>query len=114
MDGASARENSGSSRAHCTLQGCGADTGPSAEPASSRDGRLTILGVRHHSPACAWRVRRAIEAIRPAFVLIEGPSDFNPHLEDLRLPHSLPLAVFSFHAAPGTTQASYAPLCDYS
>lgn len=76
--------------------------------------RLVLLGVRHHSPACARRVRQAITTIRPAFVLIEGPSDFNPHIEDLRLPHRLPIAIFSFLADAAETRASYAPFCDYS
>ncbi|HEY4252530.1 MAG TPA: DUF5682 family protein [Roseomonas sp.] len=76
--------------------------------------RLTVLGVRHHSPACARMVRAAILRLRPAFVLIEGPADFNPHLGDIRLPHQLPVAIFSFHAGPGGTRASYSPFCRYS
>ena len=50
--------------------------------------QLLIIGVRHHSPACARRVRDVIERRRPAIVLIEGPSDFNPHMEDLEGAHS--------------------------
>ncbi len=73
-----------------------------------------LLGVRHHSPACARRVRQAIAELRPAFVLIEGPSDFNPHIEELRRPHRLPVAIFSYHAEAEAMRASYAPFCDYS
>ncbi|MCX4197062.1 hypothetical protein OMR07_17065 [Methylobacterium organophilum] len=68
-------------------------SGPAPDP-----GRLTVIGVRHHSPACAGLVRRTIAALRPAFVLIEGPVDFNPHLPDLALGHDLPVAIFSFRA----------------
>ncbi|HPT50386.1 MAG TPA: DUF5682 family protein [Accumulibacter sp.] len=75
---------------------------------------LTILGVRHHSPACARRVRAAIDDLRPAVVLIEGPVDFNPHLDDLRGAHRLPIAIFSFHSDPTHSHASYSPFCDYS
>jgi hypothetical protein len=76
--------------------------------------RLTLIGVRHHSPACARLVRREIERIRPAFVLIEGPSDFNPYIDDLRRGHALPIAIFSFHSSPKGTHASHTPFCDYS
>jgi hypothetical protein len=76
--------------------------------------QLTVIGVRHHSPACAGLVKRTIEATRPAFVLIEGPSDFNPHLGDLKLAHEPPIAIFSFFAAELGTRASYTPFCAYS
>lgn len=36
---------------------------------------LHILGVRHHGPGSARSVLRALEAIRPEAVLIEGPPD---------------------------------------
>lgn len=76
--------------------------------------KLVLLGVRHHSPACARYVRKTIEARRPAFVLIEGPADFNPHIGDLRLDHTLPIAIFSYHASDAMTRASYSPFCAYS
>lgn len=76
--------------------------------------RLILIGVRHHSPACAALVRKTIEAHRPAFVLIEGPADFNPHIEDLRSPHTLPVAIFSYHTDEKSARASYSPFCSYS
>ena len=76
--------------------------------------RLAVIGVRHHSPACARLVQATIERLRPAFVLIEGPADFNPHMADLRLNHQLPLAIFSFHVKGDNRQASYSPFCSYS
>ena len=39
--------------------------------------------VRHHSPACAVAVRAAIEELRPAAVLIEGPEEFTRLIPDL-------------------------------
>jgi hypothetical protein len=75
---------------------------------------LIVVGVRHHSPACAHHVRAVIEATRPAFVLVEGPADFNPHIADLNRPHTLPVAIFSFHAGDDDSRASYAPFCEYS
>ena len=34
---------------------------------------IKLLPVRHHSPACAWQVRRTIRDWQPHAVLIEGP-----------------------------------------
>lgn len=87
---------------------------PDSAIIGASDDRLVVIGVRHHSPACARLVRRAIEEHRPAFVLIEGPADFNPYIDDLRLDHRLPLAIFSYHAAPRRVIASYSPFCIYS
>ncbi len=55
-----------------------------------------IIGVRHHSPACARLVADRIRALKPAFVLIEGPADFNHRLDELALPHRLPVAIYSY------------------
>ena len=61
-------------------------------------GRVVYFPVRHHSPACARRVREVIELMKPAAVLIEGPSDFNDRIAELFLPHRLPIAIYSYAA----------------
>jgi hypothetical protein len=66
-------------------------------------GRLHVVGVRHHSPACARLVAHTIERLKPAVVLIEGPADMNDRLNELRLPHQLPIAVFSYLRARSGT-----------
>lgn len=76
--------------------------------------RLILIGVRHHSPACAKLVRDTILARRPAYVLVEGPADYNPFIDDLKLPHTLPVAIFSYAATETSAQSSYSPFCDYS
>ena len=73
-----------------------------------------FIGVRHHSPACARLVGRAVEALRPAYVLVEGPADMNPRLDELLLGHQLPIAVFSHYRDQERTATSWTPLCDYS
>jgi hypothetical protein len=83
-------------------------------PINAAGERLIVIGVRHHSPACARHVRTVIESTRPAFVLVEGPADFNPHIADLNRVHTLPVAIFSFHAGADDSRASYAPFCEYS
>ena len=60
---------------------------------------MVFLPVRHHSPACARAVGEIITRLRPAAVLVEGPSDFNDRLEELFLPHRLPVAVYSWPQA---------------
>ena len=44
---------------------------------------LIIVGVRHHSPACARLVEQILIERRPRAVLIEGPADMNPRLDEL-------------------------------
>lgn len=44
---------------------------------------IHLAPVRHHSPACAVAVRAAIDELRPAVVLIEGPEEFTRLIPDL-------------------------------
>ena len=75
--------------------------------------RLHVVGVRHHSPACARLVAHTIATVRPRFVLIEGPSDMNDRIDELHLGHTLPIAIYSY--AHGTrSHASWSPFCAYS
>lgn len=73
-----------------------------------------IVGVRHHSPACARLVRRRIRALRPAVVLIEGPADMNARLDELALPHRLPIAIFSYLHEDGRALSAWSPYCELS
>jgi hypothetical protein len=73
-----------------------------------------IVGVRHHSPACARLVRRTIRSLRPAVVLVEGPADMNGRIGELALDHRLPIAIFSYYQLAQRAFASWTPLCDYS
>ncbi len=75
---------------------------------------LHVLGVRHHSPACARRVTDAIRRLRPSYVLIEGPSDFNGRFDELRLGHQLPVALFTWYRAADRTFSCWTPFCRYS
>ncbi|WP_460754397.1 DUF5682 family protein [Myceligenerans cantabricum] len=75
-----------------------------------------LAPVRHHSPACAVAVRRAIEELRPAVVLIEGPEEYThllPELlhEETRPPVAL-LSLPDGHGGPGG--ASFYPLASFS
>lgn len=75
---------------------------------------VTVVGVRHHSPACSRLVEHTLRKLRPRFVLIEGPADMNERIDELMLEHRLPIAVFSFYQSAGRYHASWSPFCDYS
>ncbi|MFO0728844.1 MAG: DUF5682 family protein [Myxococcota bacterium] len=76
---------------------------------------VEIIGVRHHSPACARWVRDRIRARAPRFVLIEGPSSMNARLDELFLPHALPLALYAYSMAEeGPRTASFYPFAAFS
>lgn len=77
-------------------------------------GRLFIVGVRHHSPACARLVRAVLDRVNPAVVLIEGPSDFNDRLDQLALDHKPPIAVFTHYLAEDGPVSCFAPFCEFS
>jgi hypothetical protein len=77
--------------------------------------RVVFVPVRHHSPAAAHAVRALVRDVAPAAVLIEGPSDFNVRLDELFLPHRLPIAIYCHaRAADGTRRGAYYPFCEYS
>jgi hypothetical protein len=73
-----------------------------------------IIGVRHHSPACAKWVAQSIHALRPAYVLIEGPADFNERLDELYLPHRLPIAIYSYLSGGSGHRGSWSPFAEHS
>lgn len=86
---------------------------------------VIFFPVRHHSPVCAAMVNSLIETIRPAAVLIEGPSDYNQYLDELMLDHELPIAIYSYFRRPADSTSNgqpsgshssgaYYPFCDYS
>jgi hypothetical protein len=82
--------------------------------------RVIYFPVRHHSPACAWHVRKLIAEIRPAAVLIEGPRDATPLIPLLVHGETrMPVAIYATYVrrlegAPPDRNAAYYPLCDFS
>ncbi len=79
------------------------------------DAPVLFFPVRHHSPAAARLLRQLIIDRSPAAVLIEGPSDFNDRIEELLLPHQLPIAIYSYvHTADNLRRGAFYPFCIYS
>src|SRR3954470_19662369 len=44
-------------------------------PPAPTEQRVVVLGIRHHGPGSARSVLAELERVRPAVILIEGPSD---------------------------------------
>lgn len=75
---------------------------------------VRILGIRHHSPACARLAARIIAQEKPCAVLIEGPSDFNHRIGELLLDHTLPVALYSYANEGQSPAQCWFPFLDYS
>lgn len=76
---------------------------------------ITLLPVRHHSPACAWHVRQVIEEISPDCILVEGPENANPLIPMMAHEETkAPFAVYYSCNDGGEKHKCYYPFLDYS
>ncbi|MFF3676747.1 DUF5682 family protein [Streptomyces sp. NPDC002120] len=73
-----------------------------------------LLGVRHHGPGSARAVRAALDAARPAAVLIEGPPEGDELLALAADPGMRPPVALLAHAADDPGRAAFWPLADFS
>ncbi|QES49741.1 hypothetical protein DEJ50_19920 [Streptomyces venezuelae] len=73
-----------------------------------------LLGVRHHGPGSARAVRAALEAARPAAVLIEGPPEGDALLPLAADPGMRPPVALLAHAAGDPGRAAFWPLAGFS
>ncbi|HKC27406.1 MAG TPA: DUF5682 family protein [Jatrophihabitans sp.] len=68
--------------------------------------RVAVLGIRHHGPGSARSVVAELNRIRPAAVLIEGPSDADPLLSFAASPQMVaPVALFAYDPSAPRTSA---------
>ncbi|MEU9180655.1 DUF5682 family protein [Streptomyces sp. NPDC048550] len=84
-----------------------------SSPAAERRGPL-LLGVRHHGPGSARAVRAALDAARPAAVLIEGPPEGDALLPLAADPGMRPPVALLAHAADDPGRAAFWPLAAFS
>ncbi|MEV6730103.1 DUF5682 family protein [Streptomyces sp. NPDC051364] len=82
-------------------------------PAAGWRGPL-LLGVRHHGPGSARAVRAALDAARPAAVLIEGPPEGDALLPLAADPGMRPPVALLAHAADDPGRAALWPLAAFS
>jgi hypothetical protein len=76
-----------------------------------------VFPIRHHSPACAFHLGKALSLRNPDIVLIEGPSDSNALIEHLASPlNKAPFAIYYTYREKKSERkaACYFPLLDFS
>lgn len=77
-------------------------------------GEPVYFGVRHLSPAAAFRLRKALDEARPELVLVEGPGDLNDQMKWLCHPETqFPAAILAYTKTPPVRTILY-PLAIYS
>ncbi len=85
-------------------------------------GPVLFFPVRHHSPACAFHLKKAIEAYGPDCILVEGPENAGDLIHVLVHPETkAPVALYySYKDKEGMVSAGreeykcYYPFLDYS
>lgn len=75
---------------------------------------VTLFGIRHHGPGCARSLLRALQALQPDCLLIEGPAGSESlcvHLADAEL--CPPVALLS-HSVDDPQLALFHPYAVFS
>src|SRR5262245_54211955 len=75
---------------------------------------VRYFGIRHHGPGSARRLVEALDEMRPAAVLIEGPADASDLLPMLNDPAMRPPVALLMYAADDPARASFWPFATYS
>ncbi|MFJ6576436.1 DUF5682 family protein [Streptomyces sp. NPDC091368] len=73
-----------------------------------------LLGVRHHGPGSARGVRAALEAARPAAVLVEGPAEADALVALAADPAMRPPVALLAHAVDDPGRAAFWPMAAFS
>lgn len=80
----------------------------------SGEGEVFYFPIRHHSPACALHLRRALNEIRPRAIVLEMPADFAPLLPLLLSPETRPpVAIVSVAQQEGAAVLSGSAVAGY-
>ena len=77
---------------------------------------IKFFPVRHHSPACAFHLKKIIDEFKPETILIEGPSDANFLMEYMIDENTIaPFCIYSSYIDKSKEKCrSYYPFLDYS
>jgi hypothetical protein len=76
--------------------------------------RLHILGIRHHGPGSAALLRKALDLIDPACVLVEGPPEGDELIQYVADPDLKPPVAMLLHAAEEAELALFMPFAEFS
>ncbi|MDR2231784.1 MAG: DUF5682 family protein [Tannerella sp.] len=77
------------------------------------DAPVAFFPIRHHSPACSYHVKKAIESYNPDCVLIEGPCDTDELILCL-YNATPPVSIYYTYQHENERYACYYPILDYS
>ncbi|MBS0198186.1 MAG: hypothetical protein JSR77_15640 [Planctomycetes bacterium] len=77
-------------------------------------GELHILGIRHHGPGSARMVSRALRAIKPDAVLIEGPADAADVVPLAAAAEMVPPVAILVYDPQAPSDASFYPFAEFS
>ena len=75
---------------------------------------LHHFGIRHHGPGSARRLLDALEALRPALLLVEGPADADALLPAFADPAMQPPVALLGHAVDRPELSSFHPFAVFS
>jgi len=78
------------------------------------DERVHILGIRHHGPGSAALLRKALDVLDPACVLVEGPPEGDELIQYVADPGLKPPVAMLLHAADEASLASFMPFAEFS
>jgi hypothetical protein len=78
------------------------------------DDRVHLFGIRHHGPGSAASLVAALDALAPAAVLIEGPSDADALIPYAALPGMRPPLALLAYAADDPASAVFFPFAVFS
>ncbi|UXN06198.1 DUF5682 family protein [Bartonella sp. HY761] len=76
--------------------------------------QITIVPVRHHSPACAFAVRLLLDEIKPKTVLIEGPNHYDRLIDQIIDDGTVPPVAIVTFPSKNALGSSYYPICSHS
>ena len=76
--------------------------------------RLHLLGIRHHGPGSAALLRRALDAVDPESVLIEGPSEADGLIAYATAAGMRPPLALLLHGVEDANAAAFHPFAEFS
>lgn len=75
---------------------------------------VTVFGIRHHGPGCARSLVRALDALQPDIVLVEGPPDAQEQIELAAHQHMRPPVALVVYQVDAPQRASFYPFAYFS
>lgn len=73
-----------------------------------------LFGIRHHGPGCARSLLKALEALAPDCVLVEGPPEADEVLSWAADPQMQPPVAMLVHAVDDAALSVFYPLAEFS